>query len=61
MGTRGLGQTARDSILKELEFLVVFPIETLLLDEFPQTFDEIEIGRVWRDKQDFNVQTSSDI
>jgi hypothetical protein len=44
-----------------LEVFIISRIETFLFHEFPQSFDQIEVGRVRWEKEDFNIQTSSNI
>ena len=56
-----LRQTARNGLFEEGEVLIVFIIETFLANKFPEPFDQIEIGRIRRDKEDLNVQTSGNL
>ena len=59
METCRFGQTALNSPPEQLKVLVIFRIETLFSDEFPQAFNQIEIGRVGRQKENFDPQSGS--
>ena len=52
-------QTVLDGVLEQLKVLVIFRIQALFADKFPQAFNQIEIGRVRRQKEDFDPQISS--
>ena len=59
MTTGRFRQTGLDSLLEQLKVLVIFRIQALFFDEFPQTLNQIEIGGVGRQKEDFDAQISS--
>ncbi len=61
MSGGSLRQTVRDSVFEEGEVLIVFIIETFFANKFPEPFDQIEIGGVRREKEDLNVQASSNL
>jgi len=48
-------------LFEEREVLIVFIIKTFFTDKFPEPFNQIEIGRISREKENFNIQTGSDL
>ncbi len=51
-------QTQGDGLLEGVKVLIVGAVEAFFSDEFPQAFNQIEIGGVSRQKQEFNPQSS---
>ena len=56
MTTLSLGQAERDSLFEGREGVVVLGIKTLLLDEFPESLNQIKIGRVRRQEKELDVE-----
>ena len=52
-------QTALESMLEQLKVLVIFCIQTRFSNKFPQALNQIEIGGVGRQKEDFYPEMSS--
>ena len=58
MTSGGFRQTELESLLEQLKVLVIFGIQTLFSDKFPQALNQIEIGGVGRQKEDFYAEMS---
>ena len=52
-------QTLGDGLLEGVKVLIVGAVEAFFSDEFPQAFNQIEIGGVSRQKQEFNPESRS--
>ena len=52
----GLGQTVGNGLLEVVEVSVIRGIQTGLLDKLPQTLDQIQVGRVRRQVQEFDLE-----
>ena len=52
----GLGQTVGNGLLEVVEVSVIRGIQTGLLDELPQALDQIQVGRVRRQVQEFDLE-----
>jgi len=59
MACCGLRQAISDRFFEKSEILIVMIVEAFLAHKFPEPFDEIQIGRIGRKKEYFNVQASS--
>ena len=55
MGGMGLAQTVKNGCFECGEIAVVFGIQTLFLDKLPEPLNQIEVGRVGRQKTEFDV------
>ena len=58
MTTGRFSQTVLDRLFEQSKVLVIVRIQALFSDEFPQAFNQIEIGGVGRQKQEFNPESS---
>lgn len=56
MGGMGLRQAIGDGGFEGLEVIVVFAIEALLFDKLPQALNEVQIGRIAREEEKFDIQ-----
>ena len=59
MTTSCFRQTVLESVLEQLKVLVIFGIQALLFDKLPYALNQIEVGRVGRQKEEFYPQMSS--
>lgn len=51
-----LVQAGRDGVFEDREILVVDRVQALLFDEFPQSLNEIEVGGIGRQIQQFDAE-----
>ena len=51
-----MGQTVGNGLLEVGEVGVIFRVQTGLLDELPQAFNEIQVGRLRGQVQEFNLK-----
>jgi len=56
--TGRFSQTVLDRLFEQLKVLVIVRIQALFSDEFPQALNQIEIGGVCRQKEDFSPEMS---
>ena len=52
----GLSKASRDSILESVAGIVILGIKTFFFDKFPQPFNQVQIWRVRRQEQQFNIK-----
>ena len=52
----GLGQTVGNGLLEVVEVSVIRGIQTGLLDKLPQALNQIQVGRVRRQVQEFDLE-----
>ena len=57
----GLSKTSRDSIFESVEGIIILGVKTFLFDKFPQPFNQVQIWRVRRQEQQFNIKYVSHI
>ena len=55
MSGGSLRQTTRDSLFEERKVFIIFVIETVFANKFPEPFNQIEIGGVRWEKEYFNI------
>jgi len=51
-----LVETVGNGRFEGRKLVIVFRVQAFLLDEFPQPFNQVEVGGVSRQKQQFNIQ-----
>ena len=56
VAARRFPQTLSDGPLEQFEVLIIVTVETFLAHETPQALNQIEVGRIGRQKEEFDAQ-----
>jgi hypothetical protein len=61
VATRGLGEAVGDGLLEQVNVFIVGAVETFFAHEAPEPLNQIEIGRIGRQKEQLDAQLAGSL